>query len=156
MTLDPISWRDTLAPGDIVAFAFPTTDATHEKHRPALVLSIDRSGAVAEAVVVYGTAAMTRANTGLELRVTASTDIAAARLRKPTRFVGTRRIKVPLDSPRFIVCAASTAVIGQLPSTFHPRLDRLRDLTAASAPVIWSPRRRSRRRLYSIRTKLAV
>lgn len=57
MPLDPLSWRDTLAPGDIVAFAFPTTDAAQEKHRPALVLAIDRSGAVAEAVVVYGTAA---------------------------------------------------------------------------------------------------
>lgn len=153
-----LSWRDALEPGDIVAFAFPTTEpnATHEKHRPALVLAIDRSGDVAEAIVVYGTASMTRANTGLELRVTSPADMAAARLHKPTRFVGTRRVRVPLDSPRFVVCAASTAVIGRLPATYHPRLDRLRDLTMASAPVRASSRRRSRCRLYSTRRRAAV
>lgn len=67
---DQLSWRDALEPGDIVAFAFPTTEpnATHEKHRPALVLAIDRSGDVAEAIVVYGTASMTRANTGILIK----------------------------------------------------------------------------------------
>lgn len=150
MHLYQLSWRDALTPGDIVAFAFPTTeDGIHAKHRPALVLDIDRSSGVAEAVIVYGTAAMTRANTGLELRVVSPADMAAARLHKPTRFVGTRRIKVPLDSPRFITCAASTAVIGRLPATYHPRLDRLRDLTAAPMPARASTRRRTRRRLYN-------
>lgn len=152
MHLDPLNWRDALAPGDIVAFAFPTTDdGAHAKHRPALVLDIDRSGSVAEAVIVYGTAAMTRANTGQELHVMEPADMAAARLRKPTRFVGSRRIRVPLDSPHFIVCAASTAVIGRLPSTFRPRLDRLRELTAVSGPTGRPSGRRPRRRLYSTR-----
>ncbi|MGR3504425.1 MAG: hypothetical protein ACU0B7_00970 [Paracoccaceae bacterium] len=154
MHLETINWRDTLAPGDIVAFAFPTTEpgASDEKHRPALVLAIDRSGAVAEATIVYGTGAMTRANTGLELRVTTPADMAAARLHKPTRFVGTRRVRVPLDSPRFIVCAASTAVIGRLPQSFRPRLEQIQILAETlHAPARQSPRRRSRCRLYSTR-----
>ena len=149
MQLEHLSWRDTLAPGDIVAFAFPTSepDAAHEKQRPGLVIAVDRSGADAEAIIAYGTAAMTRANTGMELRIMRPADMAAAHLRKPTRFVGSRSVRVPLDSPRFIVSAASTAVIGRLPSAFHPRLDRLRELTAASAPAIPSARRWPRRSL---------
>lgn len=150
MTTEQKDWRDTLAPGDIVAFAFPTGegDAAQEKDRPGLVIAVDRSGAVGEAIIVYGTAAMTRANTGLELHVTAPADMAAARLRKPTRFVGTRLVRVPLDSPRFVRCAAGTAVLGRLPPALHARLDRIRDLAGPTAPAADPSRRRPRRRLF--------
>jgi mRNA-degrading endonuclease toxin of MazEF toxin-antitoxin module len=125
MTTQPTTWRDTLAAGDIVAFRFPCPDdPAAEKSRPCLVVAVDRIAD--EAVVVYGTSRRTGANRGLELHVTAPAACAEASLDRPTRFVGARRVRVPLESPRFVECRAGTAVLGRLGEAFRPRLDRLR------------------------------
>lgn len=122
------NWRETLASGDIVNFLYPSTedDAAVEKHRPCLILEVDREKA--EVIVVYGTAARTRANVGHEIRITKSEDLDAACLRKPTRFVGARHIRVPLTSERFIKSQDGCVRIGQLPPSLHDRLNRIRDL----------------------------
>lgn len=125
MTAQPMTWRDTLAAGDIVAFKFPCPDdPAAEKSRPCLVVAVDRIAG--EAVVVYGTSRWTGANRGLELHVTAPAACEEAALDRPTRFVGARRVRVPLESVRFVECRAGTAVLGRLGEAFRPRLDRLR------------------------------
>lgn len=84
MTIEKIEtdWRATLAPGDIVNFLYPSTedDAAIEKHRPCLILEIDPDRG--DAVVVYGTAARSRANIGQELRINRPEDLEAASLRQ--------------------------------------------------------------------------
>lgn len=127
---DPIAtlnapWHDTLAAGDIVSFRFPYPDAPHaERARPCLVVDVDPIGG--EAVVVYGTSRWTDANRGQELHVTGP-DAALASLDRPTRFVGARRVRVALDSPRFIVSSTrGTPVVGRLAGTARGHLDRLK------------------------------
>lgn len=127
MTDQSTTWRDTLAAGDIVAFVFPCPDdPSAEKSRPCLVLEIDRANG--EAVVVYGTSRWTGANRGQELHVTGEAARSSS-LDKPTRFVGARRVRVPLGSPRFVECRAGTAILGRLTESLRPRLDRMRHPT---------------------------
>ena len=126
MTIPSNFWRDALAAGDIVAFRFPCSDNPRaEKPRPCLVVEVDRSAG--EAVVVYGTSRWTRANRGQELHVTSQSACAEASLDKPTRFVGTRRVRVPLACRRFVECRNGTAVLGRLGESYRPQLDRMLD-----------------------------
>jgi hypothetical protein len=121
-----VAWRDTLSPGDIVAFTFPCPDdPSAEKSRPCLVVAVDH--AAGEAEVVYGTSRWTSANRGQELHVTGRAACAEASLDRPTRFVGTRRARVPLTCPRFVECREGTAVLGRLGDQFRAQLDGLRN-----------------------------
>lgn len=126
MTANPTTWRDTLAAGDIVAFKFPCADdPSAEKARPCLVATVDRT--LGEAVIIYGTSRWTGANRGQELHVTGREACAEASLDKPTRFVGLRRVRVPLTSDRFVECREGTAVLGRLGPRHSAQLDRIRD-----------------------------
>jgi hypothetical protein len=129
MTLTPQipAWQQTLCAGHIVSFAFPSAenDDAMEKNRPALILSIDRSGPEPLATVAYGTSRRTQSNTGLELHVRTREDIMAAGLRKRTRFIGARTTTVPLTSARFVTCRAGTAVLGTLPDHLQARLEHV-------------------------------
>ncbi len=151
----PADWRESLEAGDIVAFSFPSaeSDPRLEKARPCLILEVDRDRA--EALVAYGTAAWTRANKGLELHVTKPEDIKVAALRRPTRFVGARTTRVPLTSSRFVECAEGTAILGRLPSSFHARLERIRNCDIAAARSRF-PMCRPRRKPSDLRTQACL
>ena len=124
----PLTWRDVLAAGDIVAFKFPCIDdPLAEKARPCLIVEVDR--VAGEAVVVYGTSRWTGPNRGHELHVTERADCDEAALDRPTRFVGARRVRVPLACARFVECRQGTAVLGRLGKNFRPRLDRIRHIS---------------------------
>lgn len=124
MTTQTAAWRQTLSAGHIVSFAFPSAenDDALEKTRPALILSVDRSGPEPLATVAYGTSRRTDANTGLELHVRTPADIAAAGLHRRTQFIGARTTTVPLTSARFVTSRAGTAVLGALPDHLQARL----------------------------------
>jgi hypothetical protein len=125
MIVHPLTWRDMLAAGDIVAFTYPCPDdPAAEKCRPCLVLEVDRIAG--EAVLAYGTSRWSGANRGQELHVTRRADRIAASLDRPTRFVGARRVRIPLGSARFVECRSGTAVLGRLGEGLRPRLDRIR------------------------------
>ncbi|WP_209426823.1 hypothetical protein [Pararhodobacter sp. SW119] len=127
MNAHPLTWRDTLAAGDIVAFRFPCLDEPlAEKPRPCLVVDVDRIAG--NAVVVYGTSRWTGPNRGHELHVTGRADCDEASLNRPTRFVGARRVQVPLCCDRFVECRDGTAVLGRLGDSYRPRLDRIRQV----------------------------
>lgn len=124
ITMPDATWHDTLAAGDIVAFRYPYPDAPHaERARPCLVVDVDLING--EAVVVYGTSRWTEANRGQELHVT-GTDAALASLDRPTRFVGARRVRVSISSPRFVTGCRATPVIGHLAGKARRHLDRLK------------------------------
>ena len=141
LTTQTVDWRETLAAGQIVSFVFPSAEGAHnlEKNRPALILSVDRSGPEALATVAYGTSRRTDANTGLELHVRSTVDMAMAGLHRRTRFVGARTTIVPLTSARFVTCRAGTAVLGSLPERLHDRLAQV-----ASRCRSWPQRARSK------------
>ncbi|MBD3625626.1 MAG: hypothetical protein HUJ24_09660 [Rhodobacteraceae bacterium] len=125
LTVAPnVAWHDTLAAGDIVSFRFPYPDAPYaERARPCLVVDVDPIAG--EAVVVYGTSRWTKANQGQELHVTGS-DAGQASLDRPTRFVGARRVRVSIGSPRFIAGGRGTPVVGRLTGKARDHLDRLK------------------------------
>ena len=141
VTIQTADWRETLAAGQIVSFIFPSAEGAHklEKNRPALILSVDRSGPEALATVAYGTSRRTDANTGLELHVRTAVDIAVSGLHRKTRFIGARTTIVPLTSDRFVACRAGTAVLGSLPERLHDRLAQV-----ASRCQSWRQRDRSK------------
>jgi hypothetical protein len=129
-TPPPATWQVGIAAGDIVSFRFPYPDAPMaERARPCLVVDVEHESG--EAVLVYGTSRWSGANRGQELHVTGP-DILLASLDRPTRFIGVRRVRVALDSPRFIAGARGTPVVGRLPDTTHAQLDRLKQPQAPS------------------------
>ena len=112
------AWRDHVSCGDIVSFRFPLAEKDAEgrpKARPCLILDIEEKGGQRYALIAYGTASRRRSNVGYEVHVRRRTDYIAAGLDKPTRFVGARRVLVPLTHSGFIVCGATgSAVLGRL------------------------------------------
>lgn len=144
-------WREGLEPGHVVSFRFPLAERMHgarrlAKRRPCLVLNIDRSGATPTATLAYGTGADTTANVGLELHVVGEAERAAAGVLRPTRFVGVRRVTVPLSDPAFILNAAGTPVLGRLDQAGQDRLGVVASLIARSGQSSGSAARRRRRR----------
>lgn len=140
------AWRDTLAAGHIVSFSFPSAEGEPEleKNRPALILSVDRSGDAPVATVAHGTSRRTDANKGFELHVRRRSDLGVAGLRRRTRFVGARTTTVALTSARFVTGRADTAVLGCLPDHLHARLEQV-----ASRCGTWKPEgRKPARRTY--------
>ncbi|WP_299821431.1 type II toxin-antitoxin system PemK/MazF family toxin [uncultured Jannaschia sp.] len=127
-------WRKTLSAGDIVSFAFPSSErlAEMEKARPSLVLAVDRQDDETMVTVAYGTSSRTRSNTGFELHVRTPEDVAAAGLHKPTRFIGARTVTVPLPSSRFVECAGGTVVLGRVPPQLRLRLEQVARLASQS------------------------
>lgn len=97
-------WQAQLRAGDVVTFKFPLAERGARrlgKTRPCLVLSVADHEGVRHALVAYGTTAETPANRGYDLPIDAPEAMAAAGLHRPTRFVGARRVLVPLTSPMF-------------------------------------------------------
>mgnify|MGYP006286038683 FL=1 len=102
MTQAP-DWQAQLRAGDVVTFKFPLAERSRRlgKTRPCLVLSVADHEGVRHALIAYGTTADTPSNRGHDLAIDTPDGMAAAGLHRPTRFVGARRVRVPLTSPMF-------------------------------------------------------
>lgn len=148
-------WRAHVAPGDVVTYRFPLAevDATDRpKARPCLVLEIEEIEGKRFAVLAYGTTSRRRANVGEEIRVHHRAAYRAAGLDEPTRFVGRRRVRVPLDDTGFAICGVTgSAVLGRLDAGLLQRMQnvcaRIRDLpnkkdTRRKRRMPWGPARR--------------
>jgi hypothetical protein len=73
--------------------------------------------------LAYGTSVRSRANRGREVHVRRPEGMAQAGLHRPTRFVGTRCVTVPLDDPRFVVSAQTgSPVLGRLDADLRARM----------------------------------
>jgi len=112
------AWQDLITPGDIVSFRFPLAEEDHSgrpKARPCLVLDIEEHGDQRYALLAYGTTSRRRSNIGYEVHARRRADYLSAGLNEPTRFVGARRLLVPLKHSGFAVCRATgSAVLGRL------------------------------------------
>ncbi len=150
-TLDEAAtWRDRLAPGDVVIHRFPVQDEepAEPKDRPCLVIDVLEIAGERYAVLAYGTTSTNRANKGLEIRVSGPAARAAAGLKFPTRFVGARRLMVPLTHSGFVRRRCDDSpVIGRL-HRVRARLDAERDIAA--------DRRQERRRRWRTRDDFVV
>tara|TARA_R110002124_G_scaffold42292_7_gene130338 strand:- start:454 stop:1014 length:561 start_codon:yes stop_codon:yes gene_type:complete len=142
-------WKATLTAGDIVAYRFPVAEedgTAAPKMRPCLVLDIETIGGALYALLAYGTSAVTAANKGYEVRVRSGNAVRAAGLHRPTRFVGARRLMVPLDGSGFAVCAATNSpILGRLDETARKRMNSVRTRIRADRENA-ADRRVSRRR----------
>lgn len=110
------AWRNHVSYGDIVSFRFPLAEegsVGRPKARPCLILDIEEKGRQRYALIAYGTTSRRRFSIGYEVHVRRRADYIAAGLNEPTRFVGARRVLVPLTHSGFVACGATgSAVLG--------------------------------------------
>lgn len=142
--MSQIITSEHLSVGDIVSFRFPSAEGNHalEKRRPCLVIEADDT----TFTVAYGTSSRRRSTRGTELAIRLSEDWSSAGLRKPTRFVANRRVRVPADSARLVRSRSGTARIGKLPDGLLPRLEHIRTRLLAEGSACGSCASQSTRR----------
>ena len=142
------AWHDAVGYGDILSFRFPLAEEGHTgrpKARPCLVLDIEELGGQRYALLAYGTTSKRRSNIGYEVHVRKPADYLAAGLDRPTRFVGARRILVPLTNSAFIVSGATgSAVLGRLDGRPFEAMNAVRGRIHADADIAEDRRERSR------------
>jgi hypothetical protein len=96
------AWAETLQRGDMALFRFPCAEENPSeapKSRTCLVLEVESRGGQLFIELAYGTSAETRANVGNEIRIATKDDMEAAGVRKATRVVCDRRIRVTPHHP---------------------------------------------------------
>lgn len=124
------AWQTNLRRGDVVAFRFPCAEdagAADPKARTCLVLEIETRDGRHFAELAYGTTSDSHANRGEDLPVVDLAEIAAAGLRRPTRFVCARRVVVCVDHPAWEVSRRyATPVIGHLAPRSYERMNAIR------------------------------
>ncbi len=142
------AWRDHVSHGDIVSFHFPLAEEDSQgrpKARPCLILDIEVHDGIRYALISYGTTSRRRSNIGYEVHVRRRADYLAAGLREPTRFVGARRLLVPLTHSGFVICGATgSAVLGRLDGNPFEAMNAVRGRIHAEHDI--AKERRSRRR----------
>jgi hypothetical protein len=146
------AWRDHLSHGHIVLFRFPLSEGGEDaevKARPCLVLDIETIAGARYAVIAYGTTSRRKANVGEEIHVRRRDAYVAAGLDEPTRFVGARRLLVPLTHSAFVTIADSgSPVMGRLVGSELERLNTVRGRIHALRDIaterLSTRRRRSR------------
>lgn len=133
------AWQDHISYGDTVSFRFPVTepgDTSPLKARPCLILDIEEKKEVRYALLAYGTTSRRKANVGYEIHVRTSAACAAAGLDAPTRFVGARRILVPLSHSGFVIHPGLGApVLGRLEGDEFERMNEVRARIFAMADI---------------------
>ena len=139
------AWQDHVTHGDIVSFHFPFAEDIsigQPKARPCLILDIELIGGQRYALIAYGTTSHRRSNVGHEVHVRRRAEYLSAGLDKPTRFVGARRVLVPLTHSGFAICSATgSAVLGRLNgepfeamNAVRGRIHAMRDIAAEARP----------------------
>lgn len=113
-----------------MSYRFPVSEedgTAAPKIRRCLVLDIEIIGGERYALLAFGISAKSGANHGYEIRVRSAKAVRAAGLHRSTRFIGARRLFVPLDGTGFAICAATGApVLGRLDETARRRMNAVR------------------------------
>ena len=139
------AWQDHIAHGDIVSFRFPLAEegaGESPKARPCVVLDIEWIDDRRYALLAYGTTSRRQSNVGYEIHIRKRDDFAAAGLNEPTKFVGRRRLLVPLTHSGFVICAAVGApVLGSLAGAPLKRLNVVRERIHADRDIAGNRRR---------------
>ena len=122
----PMPLNSNICPGDIVAFRYPYREGISPYARPSLVLEATED----ELLLGYCTTSRERANSGLEIHVTA--EFADCGLSRPSRFVLARRVRVTRTDPRFEANAEGTPILGRLTGDLVQRQGNLMQLIRSS------------------------
>jgi hypothetical protein len=124
------AWAKNLQRGDLVLFHFPCAEenpAEAPKSRTCLVLETEVRGGRLHLELAYGTSANTRANVGNEIPIDTAADMKSAGVRKPTRIVCDRRIRVTPDHPGWDINPRHPSpVIGRLSPQSLARMNAIR------------------------------
>ncbi len=147
-------WRTSLEPGHIVLFRFPTEEdgGPEPEARPCLILETPLIDGAPHAVIAYGTTAMGTSNRGFEVRLRKPSDHRRAGLDRQTRFVGSRRLTVPLTHRGWTISPTTGSfVLGRLSGPTQARMDAVRARPAAQADTAaWC---RGKRRALRVRDR---
>jgi len=159
LTMTP-AWQDHAAAGDIVSFRFPLAEdasTVQPKARPCLVLDIVMKGGERYAVLAYGTSSHRRSNVGYEVHVRRRGDYLSAGLDELTRFVGARRLLVPLTHRGFVICRnTGSAVLGRLEGEPFDAMNAVRGRIHAERDIAADRRAHQRRSKFRRRGDVVV
>lgn len=148
-----LTWGDDLKRGDVVLFRFPCAEehpVEAPKRRTCLVLEVEDRGGHRFVELAYGTSATSNTNTGDEIHIAAPEERAPAGVRKPTRFVCSRRIWVTLDHPGWDTNPAHPSpIIGYLAPAAARKMNAIRARNHALRDIA-TDRRASRRRAFTV------
>lgn len=126
-----LDWQTELTAGTVVSYRFPVAEEAggpEPKARPCLVVDVREIDGQRHAVVAYGTSRQTKTNCGYEVEVRNVEARAAAGLDRRTRFIGARRVTVPLGDAAFVTCRQrDTPILGHLAGGPLARLETLRE-----------------------------
>lgn len=126
-------WKTSLAPGDVVALRLP---ASSPRTRTCLVLDVERRGARPIVRLACGTSSPRPSNRHTDIDVRSRADCRQTGLEAPTRFVGTDRLRVPLDHPAFAISPATgSPVLGRLHGAPLKRMQSVRGWLHACADI---------------------
>ncbi|CUH39863.1 hypothetical protein JSE7799_02591 [Jannaschia seosinensis] len=143
------AWRDHVSHGDIVSFHFPLAEEENQgrpKARPCLILDVELHGGQRYALLAYGTTSRRRSNVGYEVHVRRRAEYLSAGLDEPTRFVGARRLLVPLTHSGFAICRSTgSAVLGRLEGAPFEAMNAVRGRIHAEHDIAADRRLRRRR-----------
>jgi hypothetical protein len=149
----PSDWRSSLQRGDVVLFRFPCAEPNPPeppKRRTCLVLEVEERAGRRFAENAYGTTAETAANVGDDIHVSAPEEIEHAGVNRPTRFVCSRRITVPLDHPGWDLNPKHPSpVLGRLLPKGIARMNAIRAKIHALRHIA-ADRRATRRREFTV------
>lgn len=146
---DDQDWRQSLSWGDVVSFRFPRMEGDpgyRPKARPCVVLDTVAVAGKRFVTLGYGTSADTTANRGYEVRVESPAARARCGIRRPTRFVCSRRITVSDRHPGFCRSERGTPVVGRLAGPERRRLNAIRARIFAETDIAAELRARRRAR----------
>ncbi|MCK0138657.1 hypothetical protein [Aliiroseovarius sp. F47248L] len=123
MALVPDAQR-SITVGDVVTFQFPYKSSEALKNRPCFVLHEDHE--TDEVVIAYGTSSFDPRDVNIhEMTASSPEMLSEFNLKKPTRFIFKRRIRVRKDDPRFCIKpCAGTSRIGGLPAYASPFISK--------------------------------
>lgn len=145
------AWQDNILPGDILSFRFPLAEEGRTacpKARPCLVLEAEVRDGQRYVLLAYGTTSRRRSNIGYEIHARRKADYVSAGLHEPTRFVGKRRMWVPVDHGGFVISSTTgSAVLGSLDGNPRVAMDAVRARLHAEHDIRtagWSLGRRPR------------
>ncbi|MGX9855063.1 hypothetical protein ACR03S_06450 [Limimaricola variabilis] len=156
LTMTP-AWQDHITAGDILSFRFPLAEEGHTgrpKARPCLVLDIEERGGLRYALLAYGTTSRRRSNIGYEVHARRRSEYMPAGLNEPTRFVGARRLLVPLTHSGFhIYRTTGSAVLGRLEGRPFAAMNAVRGRIHAERDIAADRRSRQRPRSRAVRDR---
>ena len=140
-------WQTALRPGDVVRYRFPLAGKTERRPtlRPCLVLDVETLIGQRYAVLAPGIGADDDQVGSYDLRL-AGEALEPVGLHRPIRFLGARRLVVPLENSGF-GSAAISPILGRLDEAALERLHALRARLHAERDIAADRRAERRRRL---------